>query len=101
MERNGEWDVLKPHPRQLEALVQSADGSSLREIGERMGGITSYAVGALLSGAYSRLKIRTKGERAGVSQERRWKAIKLCQSMGWLPEDLEYEIKPVPKRAKR
>jgi hypothetical protein len=101
-EPNANWDVLKPYPKQLEALRLAAEGYSLSKIGERMGGRPPAAVGALISGAYSRLKITQGLEKPGVSQERRWKAIKVCKDHGWLPEDTaEWPVVRTPKRAKR
>jgi hypothetical protein len=101
-ERNSDWDVLKPYPTQLTALRLAAEGHSLQEIGKRMGGRPPAAVGALLSGAYSRLKITRGLSKPGVSQERRWKAVKICKDQGWLPEDTpDRPVIRTPLRAKR
>lgn len=100
MVKNEPWAVLRPYPKQLEALRAVADGCSLTEGGRRMG-ISRYELGALLSAAYSRLKIKDLGQHQ-TGQDRRWKAIKICKKNGWLEPDVtEAPLLPVPKRAKR
>lgn len=81
MVKNEPWAILRPYPRQLEALRTVADGCSLTEGARRMG-IPSASLGALLSGAYSRLKIKDLGCHH-LSQDRRQMAISLCKQKGW------------------
>jgi hypothetical protein len=83
--RNESWTILRPYPKQLEALRTVADGCSLTEGARRMG-IKSPALGALLSGAYSRLKIKDLGGHH-LSQDRRRIAVNICKREGWWDTD--------------
>jgi len=72
----------KPYPRQMEALRALADGSSLSEAGQKMGGITAQAVSSLLSHAYSRLRVKDIPHPHHSTVRRDW-AIRVCREHGW------------------
>jgi len=98
--QRGVWEVLRPYPSQLEALHAVADGCSLTEAGAKIG-IDRQALGARLSAAYDRLKIDKGLDKPGTSQERRWKAIRVCIDQGWWPYEPPGDLRPVPARARR
>lgn len=74
----------QPTPREIKALKAVEDGSSLSQAGKKLG-LSSHALGAILSHAYDRLKIKDLASHR-LSQERRALAIKVCKDHGWWPE---------------
>lgn len=77
---NGE-PVGKPTPRELKALHMVADGASLTEAAEAAGWKRTD-LASILSCLYLRLGI-TNQTADRLSQERRRKAIQICQQNGW------------------